>query len=142
MVQDESEGVINTSLIVCCECGRLGLPVASGERVCKDCFFLANPRPNNSQAELNHKEFKKDLGLVLEELELTLIEKNKSYGDSALNPCRIFSKADALEQINVRIDDKLNRMMQGTEYPGDNDELDLLGYLLLRRIKRLRDERG
>ena len=32
---------------------------------------------------------------------------------SALKPCRVFSKASAVEQLLVRIDDKLNRIMQG-----------------------------
>lgn len=61
-----------------------------------------------------------------------LAAKNKAYGDSALNPCHIFAKevsADA--QLRVRIDDKLNRLMKGTIYPGDNDVLDLAGYLVL-----------
>ena len=39
-----------------------------------------------------------------------LIKKNISYGNSALDPIRIFSKADSKEQIRVRIDDKLNRI--------------------------------
>ena len=39
-----------------------------------------------------------------------LLTKNRAYGNSALNPIRVFSKADAKEQILVRIDDKLNRI--------------------------------
>lgn len=60
-----------------------------------------------------------------------LSQKNASYGNSALNPVRIVSKASALEQIKVRIDDKLNRMIQGQSYVGDDDLKDLLGYLIL-----------
>ena len=60
-----------------------------------------------------------------------LAHKNISYGDSALNPLRVFSKADTVEQIKVRIDDKLNRLMNGQEYIGDDDAKDLLGYLVL-----------
>lgn len=71
---------------------------------------------------------------VCNELADWLIEKNKAYGNSAANPVRIFSKCDALEQINVRIDDKLSRLMRGTEYPGDDTEKDLLGYLILKRV--------
>ena len=33
---------------------------------------------------------------------------------SALDPLRIFSKADTTEQINVRIDDKLSQIARGT----------------------------
>ncbi len=63
-----------------------------------------------------------------------LIEKNISYGDSALTPIRVFSKADNLEQIKVRIDDKLNRIVNSESYPGDNDIDDLIGYLILLKI--------
>jgi hypothetical protein len=65
-----------------------------------------------------------------------LIEKNIAYGDSALNPVRIFSKADPAEQLRVRIDDKLSRLMKGTEYVGDNDIDDLIGYLVLLKIAK------
>ena len=63
-----------------------------------------------------------------------LIQKNISYGDSALNPIRIFSRSDTDEQLRVRIDDKLNRIMNGKMYPGDNDIDDLIGYLILLKI--------
>lgn len=63
-----------------------------------------------------------------------LVEKNAAYGDSALNPVRCFSKADAIEQLKVRIDDKLSRFMRGHEYPGDDTVTDLIGYLLLLRM--------
>lgn len=59
-----------------------------------------------------------------------LIEKNKAYGDSALKPVRCFSKADPVEQIRVRIDDKISRMMRG-QLAGEDAELDLAGYLIM-----------
>jgi len=65
-----------------------------------------------------------------------LIEKNHSYGNSALDPVRIFSKANAREQLYVRIDDKLSRLMKGADYPGDNDIDDLIGYLVLLKIAK------
>ena len=65
-----------------------------------------------------------------------LIEKNIAYGDSALDPVRIFSKADPVEQLKVRIDDKLSRLMKGTDYVGDNDIDDLIGYLILLKIAK------
>jgi len=71
---------------------------------------------------------------VCDEIKSILLEKNASYGDSAINPIRIFSHADPIEQINVRIDDKLSRMIRGHRYPGDNDEMDLIGYLILKRV--------
>jgi hypothetical protein len=36
-------------------------------------------------------------------LKAMLLEKNRAYGDSALAPLRIFSRADAAEQIRVRV---------------------------------------
>lgn len=65
-----------------------------------------------------------------------LVKKNIAYGNSALSPIRIFSKAGPREQLHVRIDDKLNRLMKGTEYPGDNDIDDLIGYLVLLKIAK------
>ena len=69
-----------------------------------------------------------------------LIEKNKSYGNSAFDPVRVFAKSDTDEQINVRIDDKLSRIARGTEYPGDDTIMDLIGYLILKLIRKKQDE--
>ena len=64
-----------------------------------------------------------------------LVGKNKAYGNSAFTPCCIFAKrADPLLQIDVRIDDKINRLRMGSEYPGDDTVWDLAGYLILRLI--------
>ena len=73
---------------------------------------------------------------VCRELGQFLVEKNRAYGNSAADPLRVFSKVDALEQINVRIDDKLSRISRGSEYQGDDTELDLIGYLVLKRVLR------
>lgn len=64
-----------------------------------------------------------------------LMQKNKAYGDSALKPMRIFSKADPQEQLRVRIDDKLSRLGRGSE-AGEDAVLDLLGYLVLLLVAR------
>lgn len=64
-----------------------------------------------------------------------LKEKNASYGDSARVPVRIFSTVDNIEQLNVRIDDKLSRIARGrgTLKDTEDTELDLIGYLILKR---------
>jgi hypothetical protein len=62
-----------------------------------------------------------------------LIKKNRAYGNSALDPVRVFSKADAAEQIKVRLDDKISRLMRG-QAAGEDVILDLLGYLILLRV--------
>ena len=65
-----------------------------------------------------------------------LLRKNQKYGDSALDPCRIFSKATPVEQLLVRIDDKLSRI-QNSGFDGDREEDtldDLIGYLILLKV--------
>ena len=65
-----------------------------------------------------------------------LLEKNRKYGNSALEPIRIFSKASSVEQLNVRIDDKLSRIASGQTDDTEDSELDLIGYLILKRIAK------
>ncbi len=62
-----------------------------------------------------------------------LLEKNAAYGNSALDPVRIFSRANPVEQLLVRIDDKLSRLARGAA-AGEDVISDLLGYLVLLRI--------
>ncbi len=63
-----------------------------------------------------------------------LVAKNASYGNSALDPVRIFSRASPIEQLRVRIDDKLSRIAKGTEVPNEDTVDDLLGYLVIYKI--------
>ena len=64
-----------------------------------------------------------------------LKEKNKAYGNTALNPSNIFSKLSSTEAICARIDDKLARISN----KGINDKTedtidDLIGYLFLLKM--------
>jgi len=79
--------------------------------------------------------FADDIDAVLSELRTMLIAKNAAYGNSALQPLRVFSKSDDIEQLRVRIDDKLSRIARGRN-DGEDAEFDLLGYLVLLRIAR------
>ena len=63
-----------------------------------------------------------------------LIKKNVSYGDSALSPVRIFAQSDNVEQIKIRIDDKINRIKNNQGFAGDYDIDDKIGYLILLKI--------
>jgi hypothetical protein len=74
---------------------------------------------------------------ICDNIKSMLIEKNKSYGDSALDPIRVFSKASSDEQIKIRIDDKLSRISRGSEFYGDNDLDDLIGYLILLKVSKV-----
>ena len=87
------------------------------------------------------KETEDQIGRVMGEITDMLISKNRAYGDSALDPVRVFSKSDAIEQIYVRIDDKLSRVKRGHEHPGDDTIFDLVGYLVLLLVAKERDER-
>jgi hypothetical protein len=75
------------------------------------------------------------IATVCNEIAAMLIEKNRAYGNSALDPIRVFSKASPVEQILVRIDDKLSRLSRG-QAAGEDVEKDLIGYLVLLRIAR------
>lgn len=63
-----------------------------------------------------------------------LLEKNAAYGNSALDPLRIFSQGSPAEQIRVRIDDKLSRLARGHVFGDEDTILDLIGYLVLLRV--------
>jgi hypothetical protein len=75
-------------------------------------------------------ETQKLIGQVCDELAEMLIAKNVAYGNSALDPVRIFSQADPIEQIKVRLDDKLSRLARGSA-AGEDVRKDLMGYLVL-----------
>lgn len=87
-----------------------------------------------------HQNFENDLDEVLSNLRDLMLAKNRKYGDSALNPKRIFSKASAVEQIRVRLDDKISRLAYGQADEDEDVETDLMGYLLLLKIARKRLE--
>ncbi len=87
------------------------------------------------------KETEDKIGKTMGNITEMLIAKNRAYGDSALEPVRVFSKTDTIEQLYVRIDDKLSRVQRGHEYPGDDTIFDLIGYLVLLLIAKERNER-
>lgn len=84
------------------------------------------PIPNNSEL----------IAAKCDQLKAMLLQKNADYGNSALDPVRIFSTASTEEQIRVRIDDKLSRLSAGGDKHFDEDTvMDLAGYLILLMIK-------
>lgn len=86
-------------------------------------------------------ESQKLIAHVCDQVKNLLLEKNIKYGDSAINPCRVFSKSSAQEQILVRIDDKINRIMQGNGLLETDEDvvMDLIGYLVLYKVALLSD---
>jgi hypothetical protein len=75
------------------------------------------------------------IDMICGDISEMLVAKNKAYGNSALSPIRKFSKASSVEQILVRIDDKLSRLVRG-QSAGEDVEKDLIGYLVLLQIAR------
>ena len=121
---------VNRKLIECRYCG------ASASSMCSivhahGCLNacdgkMADPRPAPLEPQIR---------ATCNMLADFLVEKNRAYGNSAGEPVGIFARrADPLLQIDVRIDDKINRLKKGSEYPGDDTVKDLAGYLILRMI--------
>ena len=73
---------------------------------------------------------------VCDSIKELLLEKNRKFGNSALNPCRVFSKADSVEQLKVRIDDKISRIKNEQTDEDEDVVKDLIGYLVLLVIAR------
>lgn len=72
---------------------------------------------------------------VLDSIEKMLIDKNRKYGNSALEPLGVFSQLSAKEGLLIRIDDKLKRIKNGSLEKDDEDVVnDLIGYLVLLKI--------
>lgn len=67
---------------------------------------------------------------VCDSIKELLLEKNIRYGDSALDPMKVFSKFDATDSICIRLDDKLKRIANSNDLR-KNDVADIIGYLVL-----------
>lgn len=85
-----------------------------------------------------------DIITTIEQIKDLLLQKNKKYGNSALEPSRIFSQASTREQLYVRIDDKLTRIKnRNTKEIEDEDViLDLIGYLVLLKVHEMQQQRS
>ena len=81
-------------------------------------------------------ETQKEIAKICEDVKELLLYKNSKYGNSAIDPIRVFSKSDNTEQLLVRIDDKLNRIKHGENILYDDEDViqDLIGYLVLLKI--------
>lgn len=72
---------------------------------------------------------------VCQEMSEFLLKKNVSYDNSFTKDITYGGTViPAIQTINVRITDKLRRLQSGGSYVGDNDEEDLLGYLILKKV--------
>lgn len=95
------------------------------------------------EIKLGAAPFEEKVDGVLAKVKALLLKKNAAYGNAALDPVRIFSKATSTEQIRVRIDDKLSRLQRGqTELIQEDTVLDILGYLVLLVIAEAQEVGG
>ena len=70
--------------------------------------------------------------IIIDSMKELLLYKNQKYGDSAINPKKIFYKGNSTNSILIRLDDKLGRVMSNTEEkPRINDVCDIIGYCTL-----------
>ena len=100
----------------------------------KEKLMNVSDTENNFQEPTDNElsEFDKGIIKVLDETKAMLMAKNRKYGNSATNPVRAFSKADPKEQIRVRMDDKISRLVRSKSNNDDEDvPQDLLGYLTI-----------
>ena len=80
----------------------------------------------------NHTETQENIIALTGAIRDLLLDKNQKYGDSALQPKRVFYKGDAVNSILIRLDDKIGRIMANTESaPRINDVADIIGYCTL-----------
>lgn len=103
--------------------------------------MMENDRYSKPVVEHLGTKTQQEISEVMKELEEILLRKNRAYGDSALDPVRIYSKASPTEQINVRIDDKLSRVIRGEAYEDEDIDIDLAGYYVLRIVARRRQQK-
>jgi len=102
------------------------------------CIFSKYFRNKGDTMTETQDKIRAVIGEVLD----LLIRKNKQYGNSALEPMGIFAKGSAEDLIRVRIDDKLNRLLQGDDSIESDEDivLDLIGYLTLLLISMRNEE--
>lgn len=84
-------------------------------------------------AEVGKMTIKELIDVECQNLAEMLKAKNRQYGNSFVDPVRIFSKSTPEEGLLIRIDDKLSRIARGHN-AGEDTILDLIGYLILLRV--------
>lgn len=100
---------------------------------------------SNDEKNMTNIDFNNAVIEIISSLKDLLIEKNVKYGNSAMNPIYVFvdpnGEVNDLTLIDVRIDDKLARIRNMVRNPnlfekdGEDTINDLIGYLIIRKIK-------
>ena len=85
-------------------------------------------------------DFNTHLDMVANKVVNMLKDKNAAYGNTALNPPKIFSKLNSREAICARLDDKLSRIQnKGINDLTEDTVNDIIGYLLLLKMSLNRE---
>tara|TARA_Y100000004_G_scaffold30756_1_gene32066 strand:+ start:1229 stop:1681 length:453 start_codon:yes stop_codon:yes gene_type:complete len=94
---------------------------------------------NNGGLENKDRTFSVILDGVVKDVTDLLKSKNKAYGNTALNPPKIFSKLSSTEAICARLDDKLSRIQNKGINDATEDTIDdIIGYLLLLKMSMIK----
>ena len=88
---------------------------------------------------ITQEEMRKRIELKCLEIAKMLLEKNKSYGNSISDPINVFSNLNPIQQVELRIDDKLKRIKNNSvgidhKFKHEDSTFDLIGYLILYEI--------
>ena len=82
------------------------------------------------KAKQGESSFEQKVRRILTDVGDIVVARNREYGNSALDPVRVFSKSDRMEQLKVQLDHKLSRIARGGD-PGIDTLRDLIGYEVL-----------
>tara|TARA_R100001463_G_scaffold48217_2_gene97274 strand:- start:542 stop:898 length:357 start_codon:yes stop_codon:yes gene_type:complete len=105
----------------------------------KDRNIWTETSTDNLQNTTEDPTFSSSLDKVSKKVTDLLKTKNKAYGNTALNPPKIFSKLESTEAICARIDDKLSRIQnRGINDATEDTVDDLIGYLFLLKMSMLK----
>lgn len=92
---------------------------------------FANPTDIKMQ-HIEDTETQRKITDILNGMNCLLLYKNQKYGDSAINPKKVFYKGDSTSSILIRLDDKIGRVMSNPDdKPRVNDVADIIGYCTL-----------
>jgi len=81
---------------------------------------------------MDRKKREIEIKLKISQVQQMLLDKNKAYGNSALEPLHIFNKGDASDSLCARIDYRLARIKNAGLNDNTEDTLfDPCGYLIL-----------
>lgn len=98
----------------------------------KQHFARVENFKNYLKAHVLKTDTQEKIAAILDGMKDLLLYKNQKYGDSAINPKKIFYKGDSTNSILIRLDDKLGRVMSNPdEKPRINDVADIIGYCTL-----------